>query len=140
MRADSIRFVEKIKNNEINLREQFDWIDHFPESIKYLSIQLQYVEYIHLIRYIFATYNTLLMDILLSRKIRRILLGIPIIFAIIGGCFDIITNTKLFTIFQFVQFIISWIIYALFISDCKNTPFEPFALRNNVENNYLHYM
>ena len=116
IRADAIQFIEKIQSNQINLTEEFDWIDHFPKAIRYLNIQLKNVEYIHTIRYIFVVYNTILIEILFSRKISHIVLIIPMTLAIVGSCFDIIENTKIFIIFSIFFNSLSLGLYLLFLS------------------------
>lgn len=140
MRVDAVRFIEMIKNNHINLSKEFDWIDRFPSAIKFLNMQLQMVQYIHLIRYIFAVYNTLLMEMLLSKKITKIYLIIPIVFSVIGGYFDVITNPLLFAFFQLLQLFISWLIFALFLNDCQNIASRSTTVRNNVVNDCFHHM
>jgi hypothetical protein len=140
MRVDAVRFIEAIKRNYSDLSEEFDWIDRFPNAIKFLNMQLQTVEYIHLIRHIFAAYNTLLMEILLPRQIAKIRLIIPIVFSVIGGYFDVITNAVLFTFFQFLQLFSSWFIFALFLNDYQNTESRPSTVRNNNVNVHFHHM
>lgn len=140
MRVDAVRFIEMIKRNRTHLSEEFDWIDRFPSAIKFLSMQLQMVEYIHLIRYIFAAYNTLLMEMLLSKKITKNYLTIPIVFSVIGGYFDVIANPVLFVFFQLLQLFISWLIFSLFLYNCQNIASRSTAVRNNLVNDHFHHM
>lgn len=140
MRVDAVRFIEMIKSNDINLSKEFDWIDRFPSAIKFFNMQLQMIQYIHLIRYLFAAYNALLMEMLLSKKITKIHLMIPIGFSVIGGYFDVITNPVLFAFFQLLQLFISWFIFALYLNGCQTIASRPTIVRNNVVNDYFHHM
>jgi hypothetical protein len=80
------------------------------------------------------------MEILLSRKISHIILIILMMLGIGGSYFDIIENTKIFISFPCFQFFISWLIFVVFISDCKNDEFRSPIVTNHNVNNHFHYM
>ena len=140
MRYDADRFVEQIRTKQLNLTEEFHWIDRFPDAIRFLREHLQDLDSIHVIRYIFAIYNSFLMELLLAKKVHPMLLGLPMATAIAVGFLDGISNASLFVICQFSQCLFSWLVFAAFLSCCRNTECRPSAIRNRLVNDHFHYL
>lgn len=140
MRNDVDRFIERVRMNSVNLTDEFHWIDRLPSSLKFVSMQIQHMEYLHIICYVFAAYNSFFMELLFIKKINRNLFVLPLIFAIVVSYVDVQENILMFFITQSIQFCLSWIVFAFFLVDCINPNVQSPPVRNNRVNNHFHYM
>ena len=134
------RFIERVRMNSMNLTDEFHWIDRLPSSLKFVSMQIQHMEYLHILCYLFAAYNAFFMELLLVKKINRNLFVLPLIFAIAVSYVDVLENLVLFFITQSIQFCLSWVVLACFLVDCINQHVPSPPVRNNRVNNHFHYM
>ena len=139
-RHDADLFVERIRTKQLNLTEEFHWIDSLPDALQFFGRQLERLNSVHLIGCMFAMYNSLLMEFLLAKKVHPILLGLPMATAIAVSYIDGISHASLFVICQFSQFLLSWLIFAFFLSYYRNTERRPSAIRNRRVHDHFHQL
>jgi hypothetical protein len=105
---DADLFVLKLKNNETNLYEQFEWIKHFSFVIKQnCTLVPKSVQMIRICSSIFAFYNSIMMHFLLQGKLPVTIKSVlPILLSLIGTSISP-SNIIFFGIIELMQAIIA---------------------------------
>jgi hypothetical protein len=108
IQRDADLFVSKLKENEKNLHEQFEWIEDFSLSIKQsCTLVPKSVWMIRFCSYIFAFYNTIMMHFLLQGKRPVTITSVlPLLLSLIGTSISP-SNIIFFGIIELMQAVIA---------------------------------
>jgi hypothetical protein len=108
IQCDADLFVSKLKENEKNLHEQFEWIEDFSLSVKQsCTLVPKSVWTIRFCSYIFVFYNTIMMHFLLQGKLPVTITSVlPLLLSLIGTSISP-SNIIFFVIIELMQAVIA---------------------------------